>query len=132
VFAQELVGRGRVERDLAAEALVGYDAEGVLVGGAGDLGPAALLGRHVIRRPEEVSRGAGRGLLDLLGDAEVCDGHPPARVQHDVARLDVAVDDAVLVGVPERVGDLVEDGDGLLELESPALLEERVEALAFE
>ena len=38
-------------------------------------------------------------------DAEVDDLGPPARVDEDVRRLQIAVDDAALVRVLERVGD---------------------------
>ncbi len=44
-------------------------------------------------------------------DPEVHDLHLPARQQHDVARLDVAVDDAPLVRVAEAVGHLLRDID---------------------
>src|SRR5437763_268324 len=83
---------GGIEWDVPAEALVGDDAERVLIGGTRDLGATVLLGGHVVGRAEQVSRRAGGCLLDLLGDAEVRDGHPAALVQHDVARLHVAMD----------------------------------------
>src|SRR2546429_3710951 len=72
-----------------------------------------LLGGHVSGRAEH---DAGARLV--VGDAhardpEVHDFHPPARQQHDVARLDVAVDDAALVRVAEAVGHLLGDIDRL-------------------
>jgi hypothetical protein len=41
-------------------------------------------------------------------------------VDEDVAGLDVAVDDAVLVGVAERIADVGGDGEGVLRRQ-PAL-----------
>ena len=40
------------------------------------------------------------------GDAEVRELHAPARIEQHVAGLEVAVDDAALVGVLERLRDL--------------------------
>jgi len=42
------------------------------------------------------------------------------------------VNDPVLVGVVQRVGDLVQQRDGFVELETLPLLEDRVETLALE
>ncbi len=41
-----------------------------------------------------------------LREAEIEDLHPGARVQHDVARLDIAVMDAAAMGIMEAFGDL--------------------------
>ena len=57
---------------------------------------------------------------DQLGQAEVGDLHPALLVQQDVLRLDVAVDDAVVVGVLEGLADLRHDGQGLLGASLPA------------
>ena len=46
-----------------------------------------------------------------LGDAEVGDLHLAARIQENVLRLDVAVDDAVIVRVLQRLADLRHDGE---------------------
>ncbi len=64
-------------------------------------------------RPDDRSgRGLGLGrpeprkVLRQLGETEVQDLHVAVRAQHDVFRLDVAVDDAGGVGGDERAGDL--------------------------
>ena len=73
-----------------------------LVGFAG-----GLLGTHVGRRAQDL---AVHGHGDLAGvalrQAEVHEVRLALGVEHDVARLEVAVDDAGLVGVLEGVGDL--------------------------
>ena len=54
----------------------------------------------------------GQALVDRLGDAEVDDlGHGLAVVERDqhVRRLDVAVDDPLLVGVLDRLADRDEE-----------------------
>ena len=74
-----------------------------------------LLGRHVGRRAE---RQAGAGdrrlprLVERLGDAEVGDQRVAVRDQH-VVGLDVPVNDAVPVGIAQRVGHVAQDPHGL-------------------
>ena len=92
------------QRVLAAEALVQGQRQGVDVGGGPGPQPVGLLGRHVGERPEHVA-GAGQGpLAGDPGDAEVDELRLAARGDQDVLGLDVAVDDAVAVGVRERGG----------------------------
>ena len=62
--------------------------------------------------PSEVSERAAARRAHRLGDAEVGDDRVALGEQH-VVRLDVAVDDAVPVGVGERVDHLAQDPHGL-------------------
>src|SRR5690606_28766815 len=60
--------------------------------------------------------GGGRARpLDEGGQAEVDEDGVAVLAEEDVGRLDVAVDDAALVGCGQRLGDLVEDGSRLAE-----------------
>ena len=69
------------------------------------------LRRHVAQRAQDVAGvrqivAAGSG---HLGQAEVGDPHRAAHVQQQVGRLDVAVQDALLVGVFQGIGHLPAD-----------------------
>ena len=101
----------------AEEALVGrqlpeHDAEREDVGGAIDLGPAHLLGRHIGELALERARARRRQAIGDLGDAEVDDLGVALVRQEEVVRRDVAVDEAEelpvlaaqLVGRVEAVG----------------------------
>ena len=95
-----------------------------------------LLGSHVGRRPQHhAERGgpgparAGRG-AERLGDAEV-GHHGGAGGEEDVVGLDVAVDDAVLVGVGEGPGHVAEQAHHLGEWERTPR-EPRAERLALD
>ena len=72
-------------------------------GRAGD-----LFGRHVVRRPEKLAR-RGQIRRSDLGDPEIRDLHLAVGRDHDVRRLDVAMDDSLAVSVVERLGDLPDD-----------------------
>ena len=84
-----------------------------------------LLRRHVVRRAHHVLPARQRLVLGAgaqhLGDAKVGDLHPALLVQQDVLRLDVAVDDALLVGELQRLADLRHDDQRLLGASLPAL-----------
>ena len=109
-------GRRALERRAAGEHLVEDRAQGVDVGGGRDVGgrAAGLLGGHVARRAHDVA-GAGQARLALhqLGQAEVGDLRDALVGEHDVGRLDVAVDDPVLVGVVEGPGERLDQPRGL-------------------
>ena len=97
-----------VEGDTSCCCLVHDDAEGIEVGGGPELLALRLLGRDIVGRSQ--NRVVGREMAVLgAGDAEVHDLDVAIRLDHDVLRLDVAVDDVVLVGDGERLGNLGAD-----------------------
>ena len=113
--------RHELEEDEAERVLVAGRPEGVDVA-------AGLLGRHVGRGPQDRTTHCGRRLrgdalftrLRILGADEVSD--PPIRdedlvevADHDVVGLEVAVDDAVVVGVGHGVADVQEQLESRLE-----------------
>ena len=117
----ELAGRGEgADGQAACEDLVEDDAEGVDVGAVVDAGGVlALLGRHVVSaahgrvRDGQLARDRGRAADDAC-DAEVGELGRARRVEQDVGRLEVAVDDVVLVGVLEGRADAVHQLQGVL------------------
>ncbi|PRQ04694.1 hypothetical protein ENSA5_05430 [Enhygromyxa salina] len=127
-----------VEGRLTSEHLVGEDADGVEIAALVDLAARGLLGAHVARGAKDHAR-AGQDLggaigVEQLGDAEVDDLGDLAAVEaprHEhVLGLEIAVDDAAVVGVLEPGQDLVEDLAGRLGL--PRLAEAGAELLADE
>jgi hypothetical protein len=62
--------------------------------------------------------GQRAGVLQA-GQAEVHDDRLAPAVEHDVARLEVAMDHPVAVRLLQGQGDLAHQGDGLLGLEGP-------------
>ena len=115
-----------LERGGAGEQFVEEDAEGVDVGAGVDVGGvgvgAGLLRAHVGRGADHLleageERLVGEVGLHRLGDAEVDHlGHRLGAVldgDEDVAGLEVAVDDAFLVGVLDGAADLEEELEAL-------------------
>jgi hypothetical protein len=120
-----------LERPSAREHLVEQDAEGEDVAARVDRVAPGLLGRHVGERPhdralEGAVAPAPRGGVRVprrreAGEAEVEHLHETALGQHDVAGLDVPVDDAVLVRVGEGLRHLPRNGHQGRRLQAPAL-----------
>src|SRR5690606_32290582 len=111
-----------VEGAPAGQAVEGDHAQGVHVRGGQHPGALGLLGgdvgggAHDRAGGGEVPGGAG------AGDAEVGeDGLAVAGAHQDVAGLDVAVDDAVVVGVLEGFGDRGDDRHQLVGGQGTAL-----------
>ena len=93
--ARDDPGQARTaERLLAGEHAVGQDAEGEEVAPRVQGAPERLLGGHVEGRPEELPGGREMAGLDL-GNAKVHDLRLSRGQDHDVGRLDVAVDHAL-------------------------------------
>ena len=96
---------------MPGERFVHEHAERVEVGLRDDVGADALLGRHVLGRPERVTRLGERLGARELAHAEVEDLGRSFVAQEDVAGLEIAVNNALLVGRTERAADADEDGD---------------------
>ena len=124
-----------VERPLPREHLVEHAAERPDVGALVHRLAARLLRAHVGGRAEDHPGLRHRGRRDRrrLRDARRCDARRlhrlrQAEVQHlhravrshlDVRRLQVAMDDALLVRRFERLGDLLRDGQRLVDRDRP-------------
>ena len=74
-----------------------------------------LLRGHVPQRAEQVAAHRQAGVGAEPGQAEVADVHLAGGVQQQVARLDVAVDDAERVGVLQGVGGVGDQFGGAAE-----------------
>ncbi len=117
VLVEDLPARAG-EGDVAGEQLVEEATERVEVAGCAQAGVAAgLLGRHV-GGGADGDAGHGQGVvggLDQARDAEVAQlrGVAGCLVKEDVGRLDVAVDDAAVVGVLQGLTDVDRPGQGL-------------------
>ncbi len=133
--------RGRVARTrggvAAGEQEVQEYAHGVDVGRRGDGLASHLLRRGVVRGkraglPRERRVLGLPGLrFEQLGDAEVEQLHPAVGGDQNVRRLDVAVNDQIRVGVPDRLQHLEYQPDPLVARKLPRL-GEGVDPLAFD
>ena len=126
VRRHQLVRRQAMEGRMAGEQLVRHAAERVQIGAiVGRRIARRLLRGHVRRRAdggaELRQRRPDRPLLrggDRLGDPEVGDDGRSSGEQ-DVVGLDVAVDDASIVRVGERLGNVAQDVDRRVDLDGP-------------
>src|SRR5438093_12679664 len=98
-------------RDLASEHFVQHDADGVNVGSSIASRAANLLRRHVVWRTHAVREGAkGQpARTDEQRNTKVDKFDLALRRDQDILWLEVAVDDATLMTVLQRVGKLVGD-----------------------
>jgi hypothetical protein len=107
--------------EAVSEQLEDDDAERVCVAAAVERFDAArLLGTHVRGRAHDARAAEGARALHHLRDAEVGEEGVAARVEEDVARLEIAVDDAARVRLVERLGHAADDAADLGEAERAA------------
>ena len=93
-------------RRLAGQCLEADGAERIQIGAAVDIAAARLLGTHVVAGTDaDAGIGDARGLADGTCDAEVGQHRIAVRVEQHVARRDVAMHEAALVGETERARD---------------------------
>ena len=136
VLVDDREDRGPLERRHRREHLVEDAPERVDVGPEVHPEPAGLLGGEVGRRPDEKAVAGERKIpvtraANRLGETEVGHVDPALRVDQDVGRLDVPVDDSLLPGGLERVDDLREDRHGLRERKRAFAAEPVGEGLAL-
>ena len=86
------------KRRLTGEELVEHARECVLVCSAVDVAATDLLGREVVERAGKPSGNGRAAGTDLRRQSEVGEVAVIRRVDEDVARLDVAVDELARVG----------------------------------
>ena len=123
--------RVALERHAAREHLVEHHAERVDVGLRPDAATARLLGREVLRGADDRAD-LGHLRVAGVGDAEVGDLDAAVVADEHVVRLDVAVDDAVLVGVAQAGEHLHRDRDRALGRERALLLDDLLERAPLE
>ena len=122
----ELLGRFAGKRQPPGQHLEEHHAEAVEIAAPVELAAAQLLGAHVFGRAEEHA-GAGQGHAAHLGDAEV--EHldelvvAPARHQHHVRGLEIAMHHAAGVRLGERFADLRGDVDRARRRQTARLLD---------
>ena len=124
--------RVALERDSPGRHLVKDDAERVDVGAGVDRLALDLLRAHVFRGPDHDPRPGDALPLERAGDTEIHDVDAAALVDHDVLRLEVAVDDAVAVGLGQAPGDLQGDRHGPAGRQLSDLADEALEVLAVD
>jgi hypothetical protein len=98
-----------VEGDPPGEQIVEEDSQRVDVGARVRLQAANLLGRHVLKRSHHVAESREAVRAEGAGDAKIHHLHHVGVGEHDVGALEVAVDDAPLVGVADALERLEEE-----------------------
>ena len=123
------------ERMLAGEQVVEEDADGLEVGRGRDGLALELLGAGTLRGEGAKGLGEGIGKAELggvehLGDAEVEDLDGARESDEDVGRLEVAVDDEAAVGSGDRVEELDDEAQAVVQVRMTVAV--AVEGLALD
>src|ERR1700733_319568 len=121
-----------IERRLPAQELVERDPEGVHVGAAIDSATEDLLGRHV---QWAADAGAGLGCAHRalpLGNAEIHHLDDVVPGDHQVGRLEIAMDDAGAMRSRDPAQRLFEERDTLVRRDRPPPPDQLLQALAVD
>ena len=108
-FAQQRRHRRRGEGRLASQHFVKHGSQAINVRGHGHIARFAsgLLGRHIGRSAQHRLRQRQAGIgFENLGQSEVGQIRFARLIEQNIARFEVAVEDAALVGMVNRPGDL--------------------------
>lgn len=98
-----------LERHAAGDHLIQHDAKRINIGTLIEFLALRLLRAHVRRSAgDRASGGELRRAFHQFGNAEIGEEHIAPRVDQHVGGFDVAVNDAALVSVAQRVGELGE------------------------
>ena len=110
-----------VKRQISGDHFVGHHGERVLIRGGVLLPSAPLFRRHVgssAARTLGHHADAGHARVDLSREAEIQHFHMFDLVDHDVAGLDIAMNDLLLVGIIKRGGNLTDDRKGRFQIQT--------------
>ena len=122
-----------LEGQSAAERLPSDDAQRVEVAPAIELATRRLFRAHVVDRAEDPAITGDVRRPGIAGDSEVRDDHPAgASLDHQVFRLDVAVDHPAGMGVREGPGGLPEHSNHLARRNPASGLDPLGEGLAVD
>ena len=122
--------RGSVERPPARDRLVQDDAQRIDVGRERDLPAGDLFRADVLGGPEDhPGRRDPDRRVGCARDPEVDHPHVPVPFDEDIGRLDIAMDDAALVGGLQRTGHVDDDAERDVELQTPVALEDALQIL---
>jgi len=103
------------------------DAQRIEIGTTVKFGPARLLGRHVFRCANDLSGGGNGRLIQCCRDAEIGQFGLAALIDQHIGRFEIAMDDAMGMGVRQGGGQLVSDTEDISEWESGRLPDERAQ-----
>ena len=106
VLQSDLLGRVGVKRKRMREHLVHDNAERIQIASCISLQTARLLGSDIMHRSHCGLRPLGAVSVFKRSDAEICDFDDAVFVDHDVLRLDIAMDNAVIMCVLKGLADL--------------------------
>ena len=115
----------------SADHFVEHRAQCVQVGPTVDRVALNLFGGQVLHRADQRAGFGEGGVVEGFRNAEVRQLHPTVWSHQDVCRLDVAMDDAVLMGVAKRLRDLDGNLECIIDGDRPAAIEDRAEVLTL-